>query len=146
MRIQFILGSALLSSCALILGCASSGNPEIRREDLTSQIKIGESTKDDVRRLFGHPNGTSRYTGTVPQLPGHPTTPPGAFSEIWTYVHVSTEIAPVTFIPIVGLFAGNATSEVNQLAITFDDKGIVRGVRTGHTRATGGPGSSTPEQ
>lgn len=117
MRIHFIIVSVLLSFYAFVLGCASSGNPEIQREDLTAQIKIGESTKDDVRRLFGHPNGTSHYTGTVPQLPGHPATPPGAFSEIWTYAHVNTEIAPVTFIPIVGLFAGSATSEVKNPAL-----------------------------
>ncbi len=145
MWLQFIMVSVLLSFGTFVSGCASSGNPEIQREDLTSQIKIGESTKNDVRRLFGPPNGTSRYAGTVPQLPGHPATTPGTFSEIWTYAHVNTEIAPVTFIPIVGLFAGSATSEVNPLTITFDDKGIVRGVRTGQARATGGPGASSSQ-
>lgn len=144
MRLQFIMISVLLSFDAFISGCASSGNPEIQREDLTSQIKIGESTKNDVRR-FGPPNGTSRYAGTAPQLPGLPALTQSTHFEIWSYAHINTEVAPVTFVPIVGLFAGSATSQVNQLTITFDAKGVVRGVQTGQTKTTGGPGASTPQ-
>ena len=95
-----------------------------------------------MRRLFGNPNGTSRYAGTS-QLPELPVHTQSTQLEVWTYAHINTEVAPVTFVPIVGLFAGSATSQVNQLTITFDEKGVVRGIQTGQTKATDGPGATT---
>lgn len=41
------------------MGCATSGNPDIQDPTVLDQIKIGQSSKDDVLRLLGKPNFTS---------------------------------------------------------------------------------------
>ncbi len=126
------LGAVLLS------GCVSSGNPDLRKDELVSQIKLGMTTKDEVRKLFGTPTVMSRHSGTpFPTLPGYPEN--SLNYEIWNYTHMDMAVTPITFVPIVGLFAGGANSEMNQLTLTFDDKGIVRGITTGQTRTNSGP-------
>lgn len=124
---------------AMVLGCATSGNPDVQSEDLVAQIKLGQSTKDDVRRLFGQPTVMSRHSGTpFPAMAGWPVS--SSNYEIWNYTYANTEVHPATFIPIVGLFAGSATSKMSQLTLTFDDQGIVRHIQAGQTQATAGPG------
>lgn len=122
--------------------CVTSGNPTAAREDLISQIKIGETTKEDARRMFGQPTVMSRHSGAMfPGLPGSPN--PNSNVEVWNYTHMNTEVDPVTFIPVIGMFAGSATSKMSQLTVTFDEQGIVRHIQTGQTQATAGPGAST---
>ncbi len=59
--------------------------------------------------------------------------------EVWSYSHLSVDVDGVTFIPIVGLFAGGATSHVNTYTAVFDQAGIVR-----HTSASQSEGRSGP--
>ena len=63
--------------------------------------------------------------------------------EIWNYTHMNVNTSPVTFVPIVGLFAGSSTSTTSHVTFSFDDKGIVRNMQTGHNQATAGPGATS---
>lgn len=128
----------LLASIVVLSGCATSGNPAVSNEGLISQIKIGVSTKDDVRRLLGQPNVVSRGSSAISVI----GTIQSATSETWNYTYVNVESSPATFIPIVGLFAGSATAQTDSVTVTFDDKGIVQHITTGHSQATAGPGAS----
>lgn len=140
--IRFALLPALILFTAFASSCASSGNPTAGRKDLIAQIKMGETTKEDIRRLFGQPTVTSRHSGTpFPAIAGFPAQSPNF--EIWNYTHANVDVSPVTFVPIVGLFAGGATSQHNSLTLTFDDKGIVRNIQTGQSQATTGAGANT---
>lgn len=132
---------ALILFGVSIPSCASSGNPAVENQDLVAQIKLGQSTKEDVRRLFGQPTVMSRHSGTpFPAMTGWPVS--SSNYEIWNYTYANTEVHPATFIPIVGLFAGSATSKMSQITLAFDEQGIVRHIQTGQTQATGGPGAS----
>jgi len=121
----------------------SSGNPTATREDLISQVKIGETTKEEIRQMFGQPTVMSRHSGGLGFYPGLAGVSSTNTIEIWNYTHMNVDTSPVTFIPIVGLFAGGSTSTMSQVTFTFDDKGIVRNVQTGHNQATAGPGASS---
>ena len=134
MRSLILLVVLLLSTPS----CATSGNPSVTREEMTSQIKMGMSTKEDVRKLFGAPNVVSRTL--MSPVVGVSTSPTSM--EIWTYAYTDISTSPVTFIAVVGLFAGSSTINTASLAVSFDDKGIVQNVTTGQSQATGGPGAS----
>jgi hypothetical protein len=58
--------------------------------------------------------------------------------ESWNYTHIDVDVNGATFIPIVGLFAGGATSKVNSFTVVFDDKGIVRHTTSSQTQAGSG--------
>ena len=124
----------LLALCALA-GCVSSGNPAIRDEAVVEQIKTGITTKEEVRKLLGKPNSIGRGSGNLPPGTGIPHTAQTNY-EVWTYKHISVETHPATFIPIVGLFAGGATSDVNTVTIYFDDKGIAQYLQTSQSQGT----------
>jgi len=142
---RYLIIPVALIIAASCPGCATSGNPAVQREELVSQIKIEMSTKDDVRRLFGLPNAVSRSSGTVlPGIAGIPSQ--NSIVETWSYSYMNVETSPVTFIPIIGLFAGSATAEISSLTVQFDDKGIVRHITTSQTRSESGPGASSSQQ
>ena len=127
----------LLLSVALVLsGCASSGNPQLREEAVVSQIKIGESTKEDVRRLLGEPNVMSK------------TVINGRSMEAWAYGYSATQTNPLLFVPVVGLFTlGSNPVKVESagFGVTFSDDGIVRSI-TRHRSSTGGNQPSVETQ
>ncbi len=139
-----LLALAILLLSTLLYGCASSGNPAVANQELVSQIKLGTSTKDDVRRLLGEPNFVSRSASQMHSFPG--MTPKRNVTEIWSYAYTNIQTNPATFIPVVGLFAGSTTVRTDSFAVMFDDQGVVQHITTGHTKATGGPGASWTAQ
>jgi len=128
-----------LCSCCLawftLWGCATSGNPAVLNEQVLAQILIGTSTKDDVRRLLGEPNMVLQSSGQSGGLP-QPTN-----VEMWSYAYMNIATSPVTFVPIVGLFAGSTNVESGSVAIGFDRDGIVRHITKGRNKTVGGPGA-----
>lgn len=146
-RSSKLIAVTLVSALTFAIGgCVSSGNPSVHDDVAVSKIKIGETTKDEVRTLLGKPNSTTRSSGSMFVGAGLPVTPNVNY-EIWNYTHISVETDAATFIPIVGLFAGGASSRVSSLTVTFDDQGIVRAIRTSDTegRSGMGAGSSNPK-
>jgi len=60
---------------------------------------------------------------------------------------MNVDVDPATFIPIVGLFAGGATSNLNALTVSFDEQGIVRHISSTQAQGRSGVGTgseSTP--
>lgn len=87
----------------VLVGCATVGNQAITREDLLSQIVVGKSTQDDVRRLFGEPTTTS-----VVQ------TAPGTIVTTWIYSYGHAQFG--------------AESRGASLVLAFDSDGRVQNV------------------
>lgn len=130
----------------LFFGCVSSGNPAATDQVAISQIKIGTTTKEDVRRLLGNPSSIGKGSGNLsvraPFSSDPRATPAPHFNyEVWGYSHISVETDAATFIPIVGLFAGGATSSVTSVTIHFDEKGIVQYVQTTESQGHSGMGT-----
>ena len=130
----------------LVSGCMSSGNPSVRDEAVTGQIQIGVTTKEEVRKLIGRPNSVSKGSGNLTAASGLPATPYAPLAlksnyEVWSYTHISIKTNAATFIPIVGLFAGGATSSVSSLTVYFDDKGVVQFVQSRQSEGLSGMGA-----
>lgn len=125
---------------ALLSGCASSGNPTIRDETVTAQIKIGTTTKEEVQKLLGKPTSIGRGSGNLLLSTGLPVAPQMNY-EIWNYTHINVETSPAAFIPIIGLFFMGATASSASVTIHFDENGIVKYLSTAETQSTSGVGS-----
>src|SRR2546426_12255032 len=110
---QRILVAVWLGLALPVSGCVSSGNPSVIDQDRIAQIKLNTSTKEDVKRILGQPNSTSHQSGSYSAIPGLPPSPTITNVETWSYTHMSVDVDAATFIPIVGLFAGGATSNFN---------------------------------
>ena len=108
----------LLLASLLLAACATSGNPAVLDQTIVGQIKIGQSTKEDVRRLLGAPNHTS-FTQVFNQQ-----------TEVWAYGYAKHETNPLLYVPIIGLFVmaagGWGEHESGSVAVSFDKDGIVR--------------------
>ena len=131
----------LCLAAGLLVGCVSSGNPSVVDQDRISQIKIDVSTTEDVRRILGQPNSMSRHSGSYSAVLGLPPTISLANFETWSYTHVNIDVDAATYIPIVGLFAGGATSTVNTFTVVFDDKGIARYISSTQSQGRSGMGA-----
>lgn len=92
----------------LLCGCASVG----RKIDQSKadQIKKGETTREEVRKLIGSPDQITKDSeGT----------------EIWLYMHSTATAKPESFIPLVGAFAGGVNMSSQIITIQFGDDGKV---------------------
>ncbi|HDL7170759.1 TPA: hypothetical protein PXN09_000235 [Yersinia enterocolitica] len=107
--IRVLLTISILS----ISACSSSGNQSLKNESQASlQTKLvkNKTTKSDVVRAFGSPTSvTSRNDG----------------GDIYLYEMNNGKINPLTYVPVVGFFAGNTTTESRTLSITFNKNDTV---------------------
>jgi outer membrane protein assembly factor BamE (lipoprotein component of BamABCDE complex) len=119
-----------------LAGCASTGNANVKNQELIDQIQMGKSTKNDVRRLLGEPNGISRSSSQV----ANPADPKLMLTlvEWWSYIHASSETDAASFIPFVGMFVGSTTHESTQFTAGFDQKGIVQHITSGSYKGKSG--------
>lgn len=102
---------SIILVCFLFLAaCATSGNPKIRDQKSVANIQKGITTKQDLVEMFGQPQAKNKQKDGV---------------EKWSYVYSEAKVKGATFIPIVGLFAGGATADVNTLEFEFDPNGVV---------------------
>jgi outer membrane protein assembly factor BamE (lipoprotein component of BamABCDE complex) len=98
----------------VVAGCASVGNESLRhltREGLESQLENGKTTKEDVRVALGDPN-TTDFTDSG--------------NEIWKYRHVRTQAKVENFIPVVDLLASGQDVTTKEVALFFDQDGLLR--------------------
>jgi hypothetical protein len=142
---QRIRMAVWLGLVLLVSGCVSSGNPKVMEQARLDQIVLDVSTKADVKRVLGQPNSQSQQSGSAATVPGYTPVPGLANSETWSYTHLSVDVDGATFIPIVGLFAGGATSHLNTFTVVFDQAGIVRHISSTQSQGRSGPtaGSDT---
>lgn len=133
---------AAVGTVLLLAGCVSSGNPSVADPTLIDQIKIDLSTKEDVKRILGQPTSMARHSGNYAPIPG--LSPQAIITniEVWSYTHIDVEVNGATFIPIVGSFAGGASSNVNSLTVSFDKNGIVRSVTSSQSQGRSGMGAN----
>jgi hypothetical protein len=130
----------------LASGCVSSGNPSVVDEGRTAQVILNTSTKEDVKRILDTPNSISRQSGSYVAIPGLPPSQSRTNVEVWSYSHMNVEVDGATFIPIVGLFAGGATSNLNTFTVIFDEQGIVRHISSTQSQGHSGLGASEKEE
>ena len=102
----------VLAALAFISGCASAGNEKVRTETMDSvstKVTKGVTKQAQIKALYGEPSNVSLTDGG---------------SEVWTYEYSHSTATAVTYVPIVGLFAGGADVNKNQVVFIFDkDKG-----------------------
>jgi hypothetical protein len=120
----------------MLVGCASTGNANVKNQELLSQVQMEKSTKADVRRLLGEPNDTMRMSSTVGRA-GKPSEMV-TLVESWTYVHASAQTSPAAAIPFIGMFFMNTTSESAYFQVGFDAKGIVQQITQGQNKTSSG--------
>lgn len=94
-------------SAALLAGCASSGNQQLKNEtevSVQSKIQEGKTTKSEVKTFFGSPDAVSYTDGG---------------KEIWKYSFAKVKINGTTFIPFYGLFHNGTNGTKKELTILY---------------------------
>jgi outer membrane protein assembly factor BamE (lipoprotein component of BamABCDE complex) len=97
-----------------IQGCATAGNDSLRKEteeSVAMKITEGQTTREQVKSMFGSPFETSYTDGGL---------------EIWKYELAKMKADAASYIPVVGLFAASSSGMRKELTILFDEEGVVR--------------------
>jgi len=116
-RLAFFVIFILMSSCA------SFGNKQVANEEILSKIKVGQSTKNDCKALLGEPfNVMFSDNG----------------EETWMYMYTRSSVRAASFIPVAGIFAGGADTNMHSLTIRFDKDGVVKQIGKGGAKGGGG--------
>ncbi len=98
-----------------LAGCATQGNPSITDHGLYMRLKLDESTKADVYRQLHQPHDV------IATYDDHTS---------WVYLRVDSRTNVLTFVPLVGLFAGGSDDTIHRSVLTFSPDGVLRSVRT----------------
>jgi outer membrane protein assembly factor BamE (lipoprotein component of BamABCDE complex) len=139
---RILLVAGLLT---LLTGCISGGNPSIRDEAATAQIKIGVTTKEGVRTLLGKPTSIGRGSGNLLLGASLPVSQLASY-EVWNYTHLDVETNPAAFIPIIGLFFLGSTVSTASMTIHFDERGIVKHLDAAESQSESGLWAGTKSQ
>lgn len=102
------IAMAVIIASALV-GCASSGNQQLKNETETSvqtKIQEGKTTKAEVKSYFGSPDAVSYTDGG---------------NEVWKYAFAKVKVNGTTFIPFYGLFHNGTNGTKKELTILFKD-------------------------
>lgn len=114
MKLQMFFPAVVIAMTLVLIGCASTGNETLRAESegtVGKKLIEGQSTKAEVRKMFGSPLKTS-FTD--------------AGLEIWTFEFSNVSADAVSYIPIVSMFGGTASGTKKELVVLFDEKGVVK--------------------
>ena len=108
---------AVLMILVFTSGCVSTG----KKVDATAatQFKIGKSTLQDVVTALGNPE--SRTTD-------------GSGKITLVYMYSNSQATAGTFIPVVGMFAGGAETEMASHTYVFNKNGVLEDQQ--HTEGT----------
>ena len=104
----------LLCLCCLMGACATAGNDSLRKETEASvgdKIKPGETTKAEIKGMFGSPLNTSFTDSGM---------------EIWKYELSKISVDATSLIPVVSIFAASSSGKKKELIVFFDDKDVVK--------------------
>lgn len=110
---RFLAGVAVLGLCAGLAGCASSGT--MVTETQAGQFQKGVSTRNQVIGALGQPNNTT-------------LAPDGTRTDAYVHVHAAANGA--SYIPVVGLMAGGASSTMNTATFIYGPDGVLKSVTT----------------
>jgi outer membrane protein assembly factor BamE (lipoprotein component of BamABCDE complex) len=106
--------AAAVAVALTLSGCASSGNEKVRTETMDTvgtKVTKGVTTMDRVKALYGEPSSVSLTDGG---------------NEVWKYEYAHATAKAVNFVPVVGLFAGGADVNKNEVVFLFDSKRVVQ--------------------
>lgn len=112
MKMKKIVG--LIVTILILAGCASAGNQTLKAESegsVSEKLKEGQTTKQEVRNLFGSPSTTDFTDGGL---------------EVWKYELVDVSADAVSYIPIVNLFGSSASGTKKELVVLFDSEDIIK--------------------
>ncbi len=119
-----------LALVVVLGGCASAGNDRVKAETMdtvSTKVTKGVTTKDQVRALYGEPGAVSLTDGG---------------SEVWHYAYSHATATAASYIPIVGLFAGGANVEKNEVVFIFDKSDVVQNYTVHASQSTVQRGTS----
>ncbi len=124
-----------------LIGCTAAGDrlsgsaihrdPAIAYPSSLDSIRIGGTTKDEVRNLLGAPTDIQRSsdaTGT---------------RESWAYAHADPAIHPLQYVLGVGAFALSDQQRQPSFSISFSSDELVDGVAVRDIQPFGESGAST---
>ncbi len=100
----------------LLAGCVSVGNSSLADQATLAQIKVGQTTRQQVLALLGEPSGYRR------------TEHAGSAREWWAYEHASSTINPLEYLFVYGFWTNGLGlfDTRHDLHVFFDANGIVR--------------------
>lgn len=104
------MSRALLAITALLLSSCVGMNRKLD-SNAVSQIRNGQTTEAEVRRLLGSPDQITR-TGD------------GRTTYLYLFMHAA--VKPQSFIPVVSLVGGGVDMHNQFLSVTFGPDGVVR--------------------
>jgi len=99
-----------------LTACYSTGTPIDTAK--ASQFVKGETTEREVLAALGAPITVTNNSEGERML---------------AYSHTNTDVKASTYIPVVGLFTGGATSTVQYLIVTLDKDGVLKDWQTSET-------------
>ena len=102
-------------ACLLLAGCVWTGNSKLASDEAMAQIKVGETTSQQLVSLLGEPD--SRRTIELA----------GSTREWWSYTYASSTINPIEYILLYGFFfngIGLYDSRYD-VGVSFDQRGLV---------------------
>lgn len=100
----------------VLVGCATTGNRQIMNAGFMDSLKVGVTSKDEVKALLGEPQHHGQQTG-------------GSSWEVWRYAGMEKSVNAACFIPLVDLAAGRQTIQSRVVDIYFDQQGIITDVK-----------------
>jgi hypothetical protein len=100
----------------LLVGCVSVGNSSLADQATLAQIKVGQTTRQQVLALLGEPSSYRR------------TEHAGSALEWWAYEHASAIINPLEYLFLYGFWTNGLGlfDTRHDLHLFFDAAGIVR--------------------
>ncbi len=100
----------------LLAGCVSVGNSSLADQATLAQIKVGQTTRQQVLTLLGEP---SQYRRTEYA---------GYAREWWAYEHASSTINPLEYLFVYGFWSNGLGlfDTRHDLQVFFDADGVVR--------------------
>lgn len=112
-----IRASSLILSYLLVLGCVSTGNSDLANDDTMAQIKVGQTTKQEVMALLG--KADTQIT----------TEMGGSTKDWWSYSYASAVINPLDYLLLYGFWFNGIGMYDNEydVGVSFD-QGIVSSV------------------
>jgi hypothetical protein len=108
--------------CLAISACNSSGTKVTEQQ--AAQFTPGKTTEGDVIAVLGPPNHSTKNADG---------------SSMIVYFHTATAVNAATFIPVVGVLAGGASTTNDSVTFSFDKAGLL----TGHSSSNGSQDLST---
>lgn len=115
MRKKLSLSFLLVLSVLAFTGCSvNSGNGAIQgqsNQKLSQKLIKGKTTEAQVVRMFGQPTDKTFKGNGEPE---------------WIYKHSALHNGFVSYIPIVGFFAGDQSQTKKELAILFHKNGTIK--------------------